>query len=92
MRLLKIKTTNYVCFYIDLDFEFTEDFTDLNNTPGYAILSHRWGCKDEEVSFADMNNRTAKTKHAGYEKLIFCALQAKRHNLDYIWVDTCCHI
>jgi hypothetical protein len=30
-------------------------------------------------------------KHkAGYNKIRFCAQQARRDGLDHVWVDTCC--
>ena len=51
----------------------------------YAILSHTW--EGEEVSFEDLQNGTKK---AGYEKILFCAKQARRDGLQYFWVDTCC--
>ncbi|XP_014554045.1 hypothetical protein COCVIDRAFT_106056 [Bipolaris victoriae FI3] len=61
--------------------------------PPYAILSHTW--EGQEVTFADLKDlhNTAsdevRRKH-GYQKLLFCAQQAKRDDLDYFWVDTCC--
>ncbi|RDW63598.1 hypothetical protein BP6252_11143 [Coleophoma cylindrospora] len=58
-------------------------------TPPYAILSHTWGRDGEEVTFADIENDSEKTK-AGYEKLRFCAERAFHDNLKYFWVDTCC--
>ncbi|KAL5318069.1 hypothetical protein ACEPPN_015173 [Leptodophora sp. 'Broadleaf-Isolate-01'] len=56
-------------------------------TPEYAILSHTW--EEEEVTFDDLQNGTGMDK-AGYEKIRFCAEQAKRDGLQYFWVDTCC--
>jgi hypothetical protein len=60
-----------------------------DDVPPYAILSHTWGL--DEVVFADL----AKTpgdwqSKQGFEKIEFCAMQAKRHDLRYFWVDTCC--
>jgi hypothetical protein len=57
--------------------------------PPYAILSHTWGRKEEEVTFQDIMNRTGRLK-AGYRKILFCGEQAKRDGLSYFWVDTCC--
>jgi hypothetical protein len=59
----------------------------------YAILSHTWD--GQEVTFQDLkNNRDMKDVDpklkGGYQKLVFCAQQAKRDGLDYFWVDTCC--
>jgi hypothetical protein len=61
--------------------------------PPYAILSHTWD--GEEVAYKDLRNHKdteeadAKLKR-GYQKIFFCAAQAKRDGLDYFWVDTCC--
>lgn len=58
-----------------------------DNTPKYAILSHRW--LDGEVSLKDMQDGTATTK-AGYSKIKQCCAQAIKDDLKYAWVDTCC--
>ncbi|KAH6708938.1 hypothetical protein BKA61DRAFT_635211 [Leptodontidium sp. MPI-SDFR-AT-0119] len=42
-----------------------------------------------ESPFEDLQNGTG-TKKAGYEKIRFCAEQAKRDGLQYFGVDTCC--
>ncbi|KUI61249.1 Vegetative incompatibility protein HET-E-1 [Cytospora mali] len=59
--------------------------------PKYAILSHTWGprAEEEEVTFQDLSHSTGKKK-TGYEKIRFCAEQARRDGLRYFWVDTCC--
>lgn len=62
---------------------------DLDPPPAYAILSHTWGANDDEVTFNDIEKRTGKNE-IGYAKLWFCANQAKRVELDYCWVDSCC--
>lgn len=59
------------------------------SAPQYAILSHTWGPDHEEVTFRDLNNGVGKGKK-GYQKLVFCAKQAIKHDLQYFWVDTCC--
>ncbi|KAF5694079.1 beta transducin [Fusarium denticulatum] len=56
--------------------------------PPYAILSHRWGNDDEEVSFKDMMRGT--TNNVGMKKVEGCCRQAKKENLKYAWIDTCC--
>lgn len=61
----------------------------LLNIPKYAILSHTWGSDTEEVTFKDLVDGTGEDK-TGYEKIRFCAAQAKRDGLQHIWVDTCC--
>jgi hypothetical protein len=61
--------------------------------PPYAILSHTWD--GEEVAYKHLQNHKdiedvdARLK-GGYQKIFFCAAQAKRDGLDYFWVDTCC--
>lgn len=57
--------------------------------PRYAILSHTWNSDSQEVTFRDLVDGTGMEK-TGYEKIRFCAAQAKRDGLRYIWVDTCC--
>jgi len=69
----------------DGDFSLAEIFK--STIPEYAILSHTW--EGDEVTFEDLQNGTG-TKKAGYEKIRFCAEQAKRDGLQYFWVDTCC--
>ena len=71
---------------------WTDDLAD-NQIPPYAILSHTWG--GQEVAYKDLQNYKdiqevdAKLK-GGYQKIFFCAEQAKRDGLDHFWVDTCC--
>ncbi|KPI40928.1 Vegetative incompatibility protein HET-E-1 [Cyphellophora attinorum] len=62
---------------------------DSNACPPYAILSHTWGKDDSEVTFEDIEDGAGREK-AGYEKLRFCAEQARKDGLDHFWVDTCC--
>jgi hypothetical protein len=72
---------------------WTKDYIGTEKIPDYAILSHTWG--EQEVIFDDLKslgsvkNIGAKSK-AGWDKIRFCAKQAKRDGLDYFWVDTCC--
>ncbi|KAH9203237.1 hypothetical protein DL95DRAFT_529729 [Leptodontidium sp. 2 PMI_412] len=77
MRLLQ--------FNNDGDVSLTEFFED--DIPEYAILSHRW--EAGEVNFKDLTDGTSKGK-AGYGKIQFCGEQARRDELEYFWVDTCC--
>ncbi|PSN58949.1 hypothetical protein BS50DRAFT_682534 [Corynespora cassiicola Philippines] len=70
------------------EFVLTKDFTDKDEIPRYAILSHTW--KDgEEVGFGELTSGAGKSK-TGYEKIRFCGQQAQRDGLQYFWVDTCC--
>jgi hypothetical protein len=62
---------------------------DDGDIPPYAILSHTWGADGDEVTFADLQTDGDRRK-LGYEKIIFCGRQARRDNLQYFWVDTCC--
>src|ERR1700760_3790288 len=65
-----------------------ESFTD--DVPPYAILSHTWAQKNSEgVVFSDIENGQAAAK-PGFKKLQFCSSQAKRDDLTYCWIDTCC--
>jgi hypothetical protein len=69
------------------DLHLTRDLT--ANIPVYAILSHTWGSDEDEVTFTDIHTGLGKSKK-GYKKLLFCGEQARKHGLQYFWVDTCC--
>ncbi|KAH8742353.1 hypothetical protein F5883DRAFT_478116 [Diaporthe sp. PMI_573] len=69
------------------DFKVTEDLE--HDIPRYAILSHTWGLDTEEVNFQDLVDGTGRGK-IGFDKIEFCAAQAKHDGLQYFWVDTCC--
>ena len=76
MRLLHIKRLQFEEFYDD-------------QIPQYAILSHRWGSVDQEVSYEDFKAQR-KTDTAGYAKILnFCRV-ASDYNVDFCWVDACC--
>jgi hypothetical protein len=66
----------------------TRDLGGSDVIPPYAILSHTWQ-EGEEVIHEELVRGSNKEKE-GYDKIRFCAQQAKRDGLDYIWVDTCC--
>jgi hypothetical protein len=56
----------------------------------YAILSHRWGFDEDEVSYRDMLSSKSFSDKKGYAKIQnFCNL-ASAQNSRYGWVDTCC--
>ena len=65
----------------------TEDLID--KIPPYAILSHTWSADEDEVTFDDLMTGRGKSK-AGYRKVRFCGEQARKDELEYFWVDTCC--
>jgi len=79
MRLVQCKSTGEFCLTKDLVGD---------NLPRYAILSHTWGLDTEEVTFKDLIDGT-DTDKPGYEKIRFCGEQARRDELQYMWVDTC---
>jgi len=79
MRLLELKSNGEVSLTKDL----------IGNIPPYAILSHTWGDDDDEVTFQDLIDGSGKTK-CGYNKIRFCATQARSDGLQYVWIDTCC--
>ena len=69
--------------------------------PPYAILSHRWGRAEDEVSFRDMmyaqnddNPQHSLTmlhrKRKAFDKIENCCRQAMHDGLAHAWVDTCC--
>ncbi|CAI6332977.1 unnamed protein product [Periconia digitata] len=71
----------------DGDFSL-EAFASDKTIPPYAILSHTWE-PDQEVTYQDLMAGTGTSK-TGYNKIRLCAQQARRENLHYCWVDTCC--
>jgi hypothetical protein len=67
---------------------YTKDLIGDDKIPPYAILSHTWD-EGQEVTFDDLVKNSGKSK-TGYNKILFCASQAKRDGLYYFWIDTCC--
>jgi len=64
------------------------------DVPPYAILSHTWGPRDQEVTYQDYTDilrgdKSAKGK-AGYAKIVETCRLARRRNLGLVWIDTCC--
>lgn len=60
----------------------------------YAILSHRWDAKHEELSYQEIMNvnfsQDTKQK-AGFEKLRkTCEIARTEYSQKYVWIDTCC--
>lgn len=72
----------------DGEFQLTKDLD--HDIPKYAILSHTWGPDNEEVTFQDLVDGTTGRGKTGFNKIEFCATQAKHDGLQYFWVDTCC--
>ncbi|TKA73441.1 hypothetical protein B0A55_06084 [Friedmanniomyces simplex] len=83
MRLLNCKTLEFEEFH-------------GGNTPGYSILSHRWG--EDEVSYKEFR-KGLRRSCAGYKKILeFCTFVRGADwgssnyllRTDYAWIDTCC--
>ncbi|PMB63355.1 Vegetative incompatibility protein HET-E-1 [Beauveria bassiana] len=69
-------------------YSLTSDLS-LTEIPPYAILSHTWEL--DEVTFADIGSYRLKWQQkVDYQKIRFCAEQARRNGLHYFWVGTCC--
>jgi hypothetical protein len=73
----------------DGEFSLTDDYSDEDELPSYAILSHTWGADGDEVTFEDLADGTGKAK-LGYKKIRFCGERAQHDGLEHFWVDTCC--
>lgn len=69
----------------DLVFEEVED----EDAKPYAILSHRWLRKQDEVTFQEICMRSGTFK-PGYRKIVDFISEAESHGFKYVWVDTCC--
>jgi hypothetical protein len=69
-----------------------EDIDEGSNAPPYLILSHRWGKPHEEVSFKDLEDQGSRyfQKKAWKSKVEGFCLLARKHDFDYVWIDTCC--
>ena len=56
----------------------------------YAILSHRWGANEDEITFDDIRSSKQFTNKKSFSKVKgFCQI-ASSVNFQYGWVDTCC--
>lgn len=81
MRLLR---------WIDQDqIGLTPDLDD-DKRPPYAILSHTWADDNsDEVTWTEVETEEGQKK-PGYQKIRFCAEQARKDGISHFWVDTCC--
>ena len=70
MRLLQRHDTSELNF---------STFSEREETPPYAILSHTWE-DGQEVTFKDVMDGTGK-RNLGYDKIQFCGQQAERDGL-----------
>ncbi|RYN86611.1 hypothetical protein AA0119_g12725 [Alternaria tenuissima] len=73
MRLLHYINSN--------ELTLTKDLVGDDKIPLYAILSYTWD-EGQEVTFNDLM-KNSREKKLGYNKIHFCASQAKRDSLDY---------
>ncbi|KAK5660639.1 hypothetical protein OQA88_12001 [Cercophora sp. LCS_1] len=64
-----------------------EEFTDVQNRPPYAILSHTW--RDAEITFGNYVGGQHGSE-AGYDKIRGSCTLAASEGFRYIWIDTCC--
>ena len=77
MRLINAETYEFKTFF-------------GTSIPKYAILSHRWGSEEEEVSHKQLRKGLAPTDLPGMVKIReFCRL-AKKGGFEWAWIDTCC--
>ncbi len=81
MRLLRVEP--------DAKFSLIVDRFVPSDVPPYAILSHRWGPGNQEVTYRDLLNGLKDGK-SGFRKLQFCRDQAEKDGFEYFWVDSCC--
>jgi hypothetical protein len=54
----------------------------------YAMLSYTWDA-GQDITFSGLIKNSEKGETA-YDKIRFCALQAKLDVLHYFWIDTYC--
>ena len=74
----------------DLQFVHVPDSETHHDKNQYAILSHRWGTDEDEVTFEDIQLSMDISRKKGLSKLKgFCKL-ALSEGCRYGWVDTCC--
>lgn len=77
MRILHIRTFEFKNFYD-------------TSLPKYAILSHRWGSEEDEVSYKQFRKRSVPADLPGLLKIqAFCRLADER-GFQWAWADTCC--
>jgi hypothetical protein len=67
----------------------TEEFVGDDPLPPYAILSHRWGGRKDEVTFDDLRSGIG-LKKSGWKKIKFCEAQARADGICHFWIDSCC--
>ncbi|KEY68908.1 hypothetical protein S7711_03838 [Stachybotrys chartarum IBT 7711] len=78
MRLINVHTYELSTVTLDVDY---------GATLTYAILSHTWA--EEELTLQDFVSDARETKK-GFLKVKGCCEQAKKDDIDWVWIDTCC--
>jgi hypothetical protein len=71
------------------DLSLTEYLSAKDIPSPYAILSHRWGPAEQEVTMNEMLTGIGREK-PGFKKIEACGYEASKDNIEYFWVDTCC--
>ncbi|KAL4072665.1 heterokaryon incompatibility protein-domain-containing protein [Scleroderma yunnanense] len=97
MRLINVKAILDISEGGEVDDE-TQILVEQSGKIAYAILSHCWGRPQEEVHFKDMEDlarmdRALREKlqlRSGYQKILMSCEQARKDQLQWVWVDTCC--
>ena len=56
----------------------------------YAILSHRWGRDEDEVSFTDVKWSRDYSHKPAFAKLVSFCIKAASWGYRHVWIDTCC--
>ncbi|KAL4077402.1 heterokaryon incompatibility protein-domain-containing protein [Scleroderma citrinum] len=61
----------------------------------YATLSHRWGTEPDYIEVVELTNlkrgdRDKIRRRDGYQKILNACRQAKKDDIEWLWVDTCC--
>lgn len=77
-------------YLIDVDNYSLRQFVDVYDCPPYAVLSHRWGAADQEMTFQEMISRNFRKATSGYEKMLKACIAAKDQGYKWVWIDTCC--
>ncbi|KAF2173993.1 hypothetical protein M409DRAFT_62179 [Zasmidium cellare ATCC 36951] len=76
-----------------------EKYDDIEETPEYAILSHRWSKNEMRfghfhvVDWDSIRKSALDASHVddvGLAKILSACAVTKTFNLDYLWIDTCC--
>ncbi|TXC02838.1 hypothetical protein FocTR4_00014730 [Fusarium oxysporum f. sp. cubense] len=75
--------------FMDEDDTFKIHLEQHTTVTDYAILSHRWGKPEDEVSFDDMIAGTHESKK-GHENLSAVVDKPEIDGIRHVWVDTCC--